>query len=80
MPHGKMENFRPFWFPGFHPTGFLFVRVLRAVGLPRKGGMRSLIGQDKPDTYCKVEVGARRFVTSVIKNDTDPDWGTEAEW
>lgn len=42
--------------------------------------MRSLIGQDKPDTYCKVEVGARRFVTSVIKNDTDPDWGTEAEW
>ena len=42
--------------------------------------MRSLIGQDKPDTYAKVEVGARRFTTGVIKNDCDPEWGLEAEW
>ena len=30
---------------GQPPAGFLFVKVVRATGLPRKGGIRSLVGQ-----------------------------------
>lgn len=58
----------------FDPVGALGVRVLRASGLPRKGGLRSLIGQDKPDPYAKIRLGATKYETSVVKNTTDPEW------
>ena len=58
----------------FDPVGALGVRILRASGLPRKGGLRSLIGQDKPDPYAKIRLGATKYETSVVKNTTDPEW------
>lgn len=62
----------------FNPVGALGVRVLRASGLPKKGGLRSLIGQGKPDAYAKVRVGATKYETSVVKNTTDPEW--DMQW
>ena len=62
----------------FDPVAVLGVRILRASGLPRKRGLRSLIGQDKPDAYAKVRVGAIMHETNVVKNTTEPEW--EGEW
>ena len=62
----------------FDPVGIFGVNVLRAAGLPGKGGLRSLIGQDKPDAYAKVRVGATMHETNVVKNSTEPEW--EGEW
>ena len=56
---------------------FVLIQVVSAIGLPKKGGMRSLIGQDKPDPYVKVSVGAEQFVTQRIKNCCDPVWEQE---
>ena len=58
----------------FDPVAVLGVRILRASGLPRKRGLRSLIGQDKPDAYAKVRVGAIMHETNVVKNTTEPEW------
>ena len=58
----------------FDPVGIFGVNVLRAAGLPRERGLRSLIGQDKPDVYAKVRVGAIMHETSVVKNSTEPEW------
>lgn len=62
----------------FDPVGALGVRLLRASGLPKKGGLRSLIGQDKPDAYAKIRVGATMYETNVVKNKTDPEW--DSQW
>ena len=62
----------------FDPVAVLGVRILRASGLPRKRGLRSLIGQDKPDAYAKVRVGAIMHETNVVKNTTEPEW--EDKW
>ena len=62
----------------FDPVGVFGVRVLRASGLPTKGGLRSLIGQGKPDAYAKLRVGATKYETSVVKNTTEPEW--DGEW
>ena len=62
----------------FDPTGLVAIKVVGANGLPRKKGFRSLIGQDKPDTYVKVRLGANEYETTVCKNDTDPVW--EDDW
>lgn len=43
------------------------------------GGFRSLINQDKPDTYIKVSLGAMHHLTSVVKNDCNPEWPIE-QW
>lgn len=63
----------------FEPTGILRVQLLRATGLPKKGGIRSLIGQDKPDAYGKIRLGANLYCTTVVKNTTDPEW-SEDQW
>ena len=62
----------------FDPMGALGVRVLRANGLPKKGGLRTLIGQHKPDAYAKISVGATEYETHVVKNTTEPEW--DGKW
>ena len=59
---------------GFSPSGLLFVRILRASGLPEKGGLRKLVGQHKPDAYVKLAVGAEERETYTVKNSADPEW------
>ena len=58
----------------FEPMGALGVRMLRGSGLPKKSGLRTLIGQHKPDAYAKIRVGATMYETEVVKNTTDPEW------
>jgi len=61
------------------PTGIMAVKVNSGSGLPTKGGLRSLVGQGKPDTYVKVRAGAYKHVTSVVKNCVDPVW-EDSKW
>merc|ERR1712168_1590448 len=61
------------------PTGVVAVRVNSCSGLPTKDGIRSLFGQDKPDTYIVVKSGADKSTTSVVKNCADPVWD-DAQW
>jgi len=63
----------------FDPKGVLAVKVVSANGLPQKGGLRSLIGQGKPDPYVVVKVGAEEQETPHINNDADPVW-PEDQW
>merc|ERR1712012_683446 len=67
----------------FQPTGLLLMRLVRAGGLPTKGGkrgaLRKLVGQNKPDCYAKVKFGGARYKSSVVKNTCDPEW-PETEW
>lgn len=61
----------------WHPqvTGMLVVRLKSVRGLPRKGGsIRKVFGQDKPDVYGRVSVGAQSFETSVVKNSVEAEW------
>ena len=62
----------------FEPMGALGVRMLRGSGLPKKSGLRTLIGQHKPDAYAKIRVGATMYETEVVKNTTDPEW--DGKW
>ena len=62
----------------FEPMGALGVRMLRGSGLPKKSGLRTLIGQHKPDAYAKIKVGATMYETEVVKNTTDPEW--DGKW
>ena len=64
----------------FEPTGLVAVKILNAVGLPRKSGIRKMVGQDKPDAYIKVRIGAQVFKTRVIKNKVDPEWNESDPW
>jgi len=61
------------------PIGVVAVKVNSACGLPRKGGLRSLVGQDEPDTYVVIKSGADSHTTSVVKNCADPAW-EDAQW
>jgi len=56
------------------PSGLLALKVMKAEGLPRKGGLRSLVGQDKPDCYAVVNLGAEKRKTSVVKDDCNPEF------
>lgn len=58
----------------FDPRGVLAVKVCSATGLPEKSGLRSLLGQGKPDTYIVTKLGAHKHETPVIKNDAEPVW------
>ena len=58
----------------FEPTGALGVRMLSGSGLPIKRGLSTLTGQDKPDAYAKIQVGATMYETNVVKNTTEPEW------
>ena len=62
----------------FDPMGALGVRILRGSGLPKKSGLRTLIGQHKPDAYAKIQVGATMYETDVVKNTTEPEW--DGKW
>ncbi len=64
----------------FEPTGLVAVKILSATGLPRKNGIRKMVGQDKPDPYVKVRIGAQAFRTKVIKNKVDPVWPESDPW
>ena len=61
----------------FEPIGILGVKLLRASGLPKKRGVRSLVGQDRPDAYGKIRMGATKYETGVVKNSTKPEWRDE---
>jgi len=63
----------------FDPRGVLAVKVCSATGLPEKGGLRSLVGQGKPDTYIVTKLGAHKYETPVIKNDAEPVW-EDPQW
>ena len=62
----------------FEPMGALGVRMLCGSGLPKKSGLRTLIGQHKPDAYAKIQVGATMYETNVVKNTTEPEW--DGKW
>ena len=66
----------------FDPHGILGVKIISATGLPKKGGfrggLRSLVGQDKPDTYVIAKLGAFEYTTSTLKNDQNPVWENDA--
>ena len=47
-------------------------------GLPTKGGVRALFGQDKPDVYGVLSVGGERRQTGVAKNTVQHSY--EEEW
>lgn len=72
----------PITYKCFDPTGILMVKVASASGLPRKKGIRTLVGQDKPDTYVKVRLGSTTLATPVVKNEVNPSWEDEfgAKW
>ncbi len=59
------------------PSGIVQARLISASGLPCKGGLRSLIGQDKPDPYGKLMLGSQIYDTSVVKNCEDPEFPEE---
>ena len=65
----------------FEPSGVLLVKLKSAENLAKKGGLsgglRSLVGQDKPDPYAKIRLGASVFENSVVKNEQNPDWSDE---
>ena len=56
------------------PKMLLIVDLLSAEDLPKKGGLRSLVGQDKPDPYAKISLGAHSFLSEVVKNEDNPVW------
>ena len=62
----------------FEPTSILIVKVISAENLAKKDGVkgfaRSLIGQNKPDPYAKISIGAISHLTEVEKNNQNPNW------
>ena len=40
----------------------------------RRGGVRRMFGQDKPDVYGILGVGAKEFTTPVVKNSVQATW------
>lgn len=55
-------------------TGILAVRLRSVTGLPRKGGFRKLVGQDKPDVFATIGVGGEEWKSKVAKNTLDATW------
>jgi len=62
----------------FDPTAVLIVKLCSAENLAKKGGLsgglRSLVGQNLPDPYAKIRLGATVYTTEEIKNDQNPTW------
>ena len=44
------------------------------------GGLRKMFGQDKPDVYGRVSLGAEVVETSVASNSVEAAWTQWAEW
>lgn len=59
-------------------SGVLLVKLISAQDLAKKGGIqgvfRSMIGQNLPDPYAVIKLGALTFTSQVIKNSTCPQW------
>ncbi len=55
----------------------VFVFLTEQVPLILTGGLRSLIGQSKPDCYAVASVGADEGRTQVKKDECDPVWEDE---
>merc|ERR1719244_30294 len=58
-------------------SGILGVKLKSVKGLPRRGGVRRLVGQDKPDVYAMLGVGAQEWRSRVVKNSVQAVW---EEW
>lgn len=60
-------------------SGILGVRLRTVSGLPKKGsgGVRSWVGQDKPDAYATIGIGGDERTTVVAKNSVEHTW---EEW
>jgi len=55
-------------------TGILGVKLKSVRGLPRRGGMRRLVGQDKPDVYGIIGLGGKEWRSGVKKNSVEATW------
>jgi len=55
-------------------TGILGVKLKSVKGLPRRGGVRRLVGQDKPDVYGIVGLGGKEWRSRVVKNSIQANW------
>ena len=49
-------------------SGLLKARLVSVSGLPTRGGVRALFGQDQPDVYGVLSVGRERRQTAVTQN------------
>jgi len=58
-------------------SGILSIKLKSVKGLPRRGGMRKLVGQDKPDVYGIIGLGGQEWRTLVVKNSIQATW---EEW
>jgi len=58
-------------------SGILGIKLKSVKGLPRRGGMRKLVGQDKPDVYGTIGLGGQEWRTRVVKNSIQANW---EEW
>jgi len=75
IPLSWTANPQMIWQPQI--SGILGVKLKSVKGLPRRGGMRKLIGQDRPDVYGIVSVGSKEWNTNVVKNSQAATWN---EW
>ncbi|XP_023332371.1 extended synaptotagmin-3 [Eurytemora carolleeae] len=58
-------------------SGILGVKLRSVKGLPRRGGVRKLVGQDKPDVFGILGVGGQEWRSTVVKNTVEATW---EEW
>jgi len=58
-------------------SGILGVKLKSVKGLPRRGGVRRLVGQDKPDVYGVIGLGGKEWRSRVVKNSVAANW---EEW
>ena len=65
----------------FEASGLVLVKLLSGENFAKKGGLsgsiRSLIGQNKPDPYGKIKLGALIQTSSVVKDNVDPIWNED---
>ncbi|XP_040575394.1 extended synaptotagmin-2 [Lepeophtheirus salmonis] len=74
------NNVDPMKYRAFTPIGMVAVKLLSAHNLPKKGGIRSLVGQGSPDTYAEICLGAYKYKTDVKKNSQNPNWERDGYW
>jgi len=78
LPMSRTADPQLVWQP--QVAGILGVRLRSVSGLPKKGsggGIRKLVGQDKPDPYAVIGVGGEEIRTVVAKNTIQHTW---EEW
>lgn len=76
----KLDAANDFFKTYQHPLGVVRFTVERATGIPepkKRAGVMGLldkITKDVPDCYCKVNIGAEEWATSVKQDSYDPEW------